>query len=124
MSFFHALEVHLVSFDTDSGSFLNTPMAEMAREQATMETSLGWSIRPASDYPNGLDSVEDNVLSHKCWATVVINANATSAWRDAVTNGNADYDPTGAITVYLQTARFYQVTLLYIEALVGSSRPR
>lgn len=121
MSFFHALEVHLVSFDQDSGSFLNYPMAQMAREQATMETSLGWSVRPSSDYPNGLQDVENNVLSQKCWVTVVINANATSAWREAVTSGDGNYDPTGAVTVYFQTARFYQVTLLYIEALVSDS---
>lgn len=98
-------------------------MTEMAQQQSALPSSmthLGWSVRSASDYPNGLATVEDNILSQKAWATVVINANATSAWLNAVRNGDPNYDPTGAVTIYVQTARFYQVTLLYIEATVSA----
>jgi hypothetical protein len=118
---FPNLEIHLVSFDTAANSYLNGPMTEMAHMQASLpkqEVHLGWTVRGASDYPNGVSDVEANVLSQRSWATVVINANATTAWTQAVQNGDASYDPTGAITVYLQSARFYQVTLLYIEQLV------
>lgn len=97
-------------------------MADMARTQASLPSStthLGWSIRDTSDYPNGLEDVRNNVLSQRSWATVVINSNATTAWRNAINNGDSSYDPNGAITIYIQTARFYQVSLLYIEAIVG-----
>jgi hypothetical protein len=113
------LTVDLVSFDTDSGSFLNYPMAEMARTLGGQPNELGWNVRPSSDYPNGLESARHDVLGQKSWATVVINANATSAWREAVTTGDANFDPTGAITIYIQTARFYQVSLLYVEAFAS-----
>ena len=124
---FPNLAIHLVTFDTASNSYLNGPMTEMAKMQASLpkqQTHLGWSVRDTSDYPNGLDDVEANVLSQRSWATVVVNANATSAWTQAVQNGDASYDPTGAITVYLQSARFYQVTLLYIEQLVSGTLVR
>jgi hypothetical protein len=121
-SFFPNLEVYFVSFDTDPVSFLNGPFTEMAQSQASLPSStthLGWSVRPSTDYPNGLGDVRSEVLSQRSWATVVINTNATTAWIEAVQLGDASYDPSGAVTVYLQTARFYQVSLLYIEALVG-----
>jgi hypothetical protein len=80
---------------------------------------LGWRVKDASYYPNGLGDVRQDVLQQGCWAAVVVNANATSAWRTALENGDSSYDPTGAITIYLQSARFYQVVLLYIVQLVS-----
>jgi len=123
LSYFPNLNIHYVTFDTDPAAYLNGPMEELVNQQNALPSStthLGWSIRPTSDYPEGLATVENNILSQKAWATVVVNANATSAWLNAVRNGDVNYDPTGAVTIYLQTARFYQVTLLYIEATVSA----
>ena len=96
--------------------------------QANYENSLSdsvphmsWVIRDASLYPNGLSDVENEVITQQCWAAVVINANATSAWTAALAAGDASYDPTGAIGIYVQSARFYQVVLNYVEAIVRSN---
>jgi hypothetical protein len=117
-----ALTVNYVTFDTDPDSFLNSPMLETANMQAGLPAStvhLGWEAKDAAYYPNGIGDVQQDVLQQGCWAAVVVNANATSAWRAALATGDASYNPTGAITIYLQSARFYQVTLLYITQLVS-----
>jgi len=121
-AYLHRLTVHFVSFDTDPNSFLNGPMIQEAQYQAALPSSiphLGWEVHDASEYPNGLWDVMHEVYAQKAWAAVVINANATSAWREALANGDMNYDPTGAIGIYYASARFYQVTLLYIEPLVS-----
>lgn len=63
--------------------------------------------------------MERDIATQKSWGAVVINANATTAWRNALTTGDASYDPNGAIGIYFSSARFYQVTLLYIESIVS-----
>ena len=96
-----------------------------AQYEASLPSSiphLGWEIHAASEYPNGLADVQHSIFAQKCWAAVVINANATSAWTAALADGDTSYDPTGAIGIYYASARFYQVTLLYIESLVRTAR--
>ena len=120
-NYFHKLSVNYVTFDTDPNSFLNNPMLQEAQYQAALSDSiphLGWVVRNASEYPNGLADVRQEIYSQKAWATVVVNANATSAWQAALANGDSSYDPTGAVGVYFASARFYQVTLLYLQPLV------
>lgn len=116
------LNIRFVTFDTDSSALLNAPILQQALYLANLPTTtphLGWEVRSASDYPNGLDDVRREVLHQESWATVVVNANATSAWREAIRNGDAGYDPSGAIGIYYMGARFYQVQYLYTEALVS-----
>jgi hypothetical protein len=96
-----------------------TQMAEMQNSLPIEMPHFTYIIRSASDYPNGLEDVEREVLGQECWAAVVVNANATTAWRTALENGNADYAPNGAIGIYFQSARFYQVVLLYIQQTVS-----
>ena len=108
---FHRLTVHLVPLDTDPNSFLVGPMEEMAMMQNSLPVTtphFTYIVRDASDYPNGLEDVEREVLGQECWAAVVINANATTAWREALQSGDAGYSPNGAIGIYFQSARFYQ----------------
>lgn len=119
---FHRLTVHLVPLDTDPDSFLVPPMINMAEMQNSLPVEtphFTYIIRQASDYPNGLQDVEREVVGQECWAAVVINANATTAWRNALENGDSTYSPTGAIGIYFQSARFYQVVLLYIQQTVS-----
>lgn len=118
---FHRLTVHLVPLDTDPNSFLVGPMTQMAEMQSSLPVTtphFTYIVRQASDYPNGLDDVQREVLGQECWAAVVIYANATTAWRDALSSGDASYSPNGAIGIYFQSARFYQVVLLYIQQTV------
>lgn len=119
---FRNLDVYVISFDTATNSFLTGPIMNQATYLANLDPSvahLGWQIRDASLYPNGLDDVRQEILGQKAWAAIVVNANATTAWTTAVQNGDATYDPTGAIGVYYQSARFYQVILLYFPGLVS-----
>jgi hypothetical protein len=117
---FHRLTVHLVPLDNDANSFLNQPFINMAQEQNSLTTTphFTYVIRSASDYPNGLEDVRREVLGQECWAAVVVNANATSAWRTAIESGDASYSPNGAVGIYFQSARFYQVVLLYVQQTV------
>lgn len=118
---FHRLTVHLVSLDTEPDSFLVPAMEQMAQEQNSMPIEMPhftWIVRSASDYPNGLADVRHEILGQECWAAVVINANATSAWREALQTGDASYSPNGAMGIYFQSARFYQVVLLYVQQTV------
>jgi hypothetical protein len=121
------LNVRFVTFDTDSSALLNDPITQQANYLASLPSSvthLGWEVRSASNYPNGLADVQREVLHQECWAFVVVNANATSAWRTAVRNGDGSYDPNGAIGIYYMGARFYQVQYLYTESLVSTQSGR
>ncbi len=103
-------------------AIINEANTQAALSSATPH--LGWQVKSASDYPNGIPDVENDVLGQGCWGAVVINANATSAYLDALENGDSSYDPKGAIGIYMASARFYQVTLLYLEPLVRRLRPK
>ena len=123
---FYNLQVYVVNFDTTSNAFLPGPI----QTEVNYQNSLGWDVahvtwvmRDPSNYPNGLADVQNEVLTQQCWATVVINANATSAWTSALAAGDSSYDPTGAIGIYVQSARFYQVILNYLEPIVGVLLP-
>lgn len=96
-------------------------MIEMANTQNSLPVEtphFTYIIKQASDYPNGLEDVEREVLGQECWASVVVNSNATSAWEEAVRNGDGGYSPNGAVGIYFQSARFYQVELLYLQQTV------
>ncbi|WWC65254.1 uncharacterized protein I303_107871 [Kwoniella dejecticola CBS 10117] len=122
-SFLPSLTVHVIPFDTPSStSYLNGPITQQMQTVASQPPSmvhLGYQIQDPSNYPNGLDDVRQSVLAQECWAAIVINANASSAWTDALNNGDASYDPTGAIGIYYSSARFYQVVLLYFDSLIS-----
>nr|XP_031862594.1 uncharacterized protein CI109_002092 [Kwoniella shandongensis]KAA5529666.1 hypothetical protein CI109_002092 [Kwoniella shandongensis] len=121
-SFLPSLTVNLIPLDTPSGdSYLNGPMIQQANYLTSLPSSivhLKWVVKDPADYPNGLQDVRDSIVAQDAWAAVVINANASSAWTNALQNGDANYDPTGAIGIYFSSARFYQVVLLYIEAII------
>lgn len=80
---------------------------------------LGYVIRDAADYPRGVYDAMEEVTNKDCWGAIVVNANATSAWRAAVQNGDASYDPSGSVGVFYQGARYYQIILLYLAPFVS-----
>lgn len=83
---------------------------------------LGYVIRDASSYPRGVYDAMDEVTNKDCWGAIVVNANATSAWRAAVESGDGSYDPSGAVGVFYQGARYYQIILLYLAPFVSPAR--
>ncbi|WVQ63400.1 uncharacterized protein L199_001553 [Kwoniella botswanensis] len=121
-SFLPSLTVHVIPFDTPSStSFLNGPITQQMTYVANEPPSvvhLGYEIKDPSNYPNGLEDVRRSIVAQECWAAIVVNANASSGWTDALQNGDASYDPTGAIGIYYSGARFYQVVLLYFDSLI------
>ncbi|WWC98465.1 hypothetical protein V866_005356 [Kwoniella sp. B9012] len=121
-SFLPSLTVHVIPFDTPSStSFLNGPITQQMTYVANEPSSvvhLGYEIKDPSNYPNGLEDVRRSIVAQECWAAIVVNANASSAWTDALQSGDESYDPTGAIGIYYSGARFYQVVLLYFDSLI------
>ncbi|OCF36034.1 hypothetical protein I316_02530 [Kwoniella heveanensis BCC8398] len=124
-NFLPSLTVHVIPFDTPSGtSYLNGPMIKEANYVASLPSSvvhLGYEVKDPANYPNGLDDVRRSVIAQDCWAAIVVNANASTAWTNALTSGDASYDPTGAIGIYYAGARFYQVVLLYFNAIISET---
>ncbi|WWC92395.1 uncharacterized protein L201_007352 [Kwoniella dendrophila CBS 6074] len=121
-SFMPSLTVHVIPFDTPtSTSYLNGPITQQMTYVANEPPSivhLGYQIKDPSNYPDGLNDVRRSVIAQECWAAIVVNANASSAWTNALQNGDASYDPSGAIGIYYSSARFYQVVLLYFDSLI------
>ncbi|ORY31253.1 hypothetical protein BCR39DRAFT_527132 [Naematelia encephala] len=118
---FHRLTVNYISFDTDPESFLTPAITTAANAQNALpgsEAHMTWIVKDPADYPDGLQDVYMDIKAQRCWAAVVVNANATTAWRNALQTGDSSYDPTGAVGVYYSSARFYQVTLLYVDAIL------
>jgi hypothetical protein len=117
-----AIEVHVVDFDGQIAPYDNvTPivgpeMTDLIRQiHATpLQPSLGYRIIPPAQYNCDPIAVRQGVYNWDAWAAVIINPNATALLLEAVTIGNASYDPTGAIQYIIQTARQETNTYNYI----------
>ncbi|KAL4265903.1 MNNG export permease-like protein [Pleurotus pulmonarius] len=66
---------------------------------------ISWEIRPASDFPNGVDDLAQAVISERCWVALSINQNATARLNAAVASLDANYDGTSAVTAFGVEAR-------------------
>jgi len=93
-------------------------MAEQTNSQPSTMTRLGYAIRDASDYPGGLAQVKEDIGYSRYWGAIIATENSTSAWRSALENGNADYDPSGCVAVLYSGARFYQYTVVYLATFM------
>ncbi|KAG9089177.1 hypothetical protein FRC06_001685 [Ceratobasidium sp. 370] len=62
---------------------------------------LGWVTVP----PMSLDEIAHNIADEHAWAAIVINQGATSSLQAARVSGDSAYDPTSAVTFYLNEAR-------------------
>lgn len=104
-----ALVVWVVDFDgmvapyTDVMPLVGPLIVSTAMSLVAPSGSLGWGSLPASDFNNDPMAVRQAIYDEHAWAAIIINANATALLQDAVTNGNASYDPMGAAQViYIQ----------------------
>ncbi|KAG8743766.1 hypothetical protein FRC10_011486 [Ceratobasidium sp. 414] len=52
-----------------------------------------------------LDEIAHNVANEHAWAAIVVNQGATSSLQAARVSGDSSYDPTSAVTFYLNEAR-------------------
>lgn len=120
------LKVWVVDFDGQTDAYrTNNPLIGPAVINATNQilTSntlhLGYEIKPPSDFNNDPQVVRQGVYDEHAWAAVIVNPNATTLLRQAVTTGNTSYDPTGAIQTIIITARDETTSFSYILPGLG-----
>lgn len=106
------LSIYVVDFDGtspyDTGATpLVGPTITRLIEQTlnSGQPTLGYTIRPPSEFGNDPLQVRQAVYDFDAWAAVIINPNATSMLYSAIANGNASYDPMGACQLVYQDSR-------------------
>lgn len=123
--YFGDLHIQVVDFDSQAsgsnaiaGPYITAALRAIDRAPGP---HLTYDIVDPSRYPGGPEQVMDAVGKSGPWGAVVVHANATSAWRNAVTTGNPSYDPSGSVGVYYSGARFYQIVLLFVVAFMNQN---
>jgi hypothetical protein len=66
---------------------------------------LGYTIKSPADFNYDTWAVRQGIYDEHAYAAVIVQPNATSLLRDAISSGNATYDPTGAIETVIISAR-------------------
>ena len=106
-----ALTIAVVSFDGQSAPYTGTtPLVGQAMKKAVEKElmnpeTLGWMIRPASEFNYDPIAVRQAVYDQDFWAAIYVNNNATALLMRAVETGDSPYDPTGAAQVIYNEAR-------------------
>lgn len=92
------------------------PVLEQMAQQTDSEPPnigrLGFDIQDASAYPGGIDQVRTHIKDAHSWGAIAVLPNCTTTWQDALSNGNASYDPTGCMAIFISGARFYRTDRL------------
>ena len=115
-----ALKVWVVDFDGqtpyDSSNTLVGPVVKQVTNQKLSSSSLhlGYEIRSPEQFNNDPWSVRQAVYDELAYAAVIINPNATTLLRSAISNNNQSYDPTGAIETIIISARDENTYYSYI----------
>ncbi|TFK35230.1 hypothetical protein BDQ12DRAFT_688429 [Crucibulum laeve] len=111
------LEGWIVDFDADqigtsiSRAILSPPSSDSSSipSGSTIPAStrqlVKWTQIPASRFPGGPAQLAHEVLEEKVWVGVAINPNSTSRYLASLSNPNASYAGTDAMTVYAVEAR-------------------
>lgn len=128
---FHALKVWVVDFDgqldpyrTDNpvvGPVVTNATTQMIQSGAIR---LGYEIKSPAEFNNDPRAVRQAVYDEHAYAAVIINPNATTLLRDAITTKNTTYDPAGAIEAIIVSARdenAYYVHILPDLAILQST---
>ncbi|KAH7040248.1 MNNG and nitrosoguanidine resistance protein [Microdochium trichocladiopsis] len=107
--------VYVVDFDgqvapynADAGTpFVGETMVNTALQlyNSPSSPSLGYTVVNPAEFDYNPTAVRQAVYDWKCWAAVVIHANATALLRAAVREGNSSYSPSGSVQYVYQTAR-------------------
>ncbi|KAF7350041.1 DUF3533 domain-containing protein [Mycena venus] len=66
---------------------------------------ISWSVVPASEFPGGIEQLEDAILREKTWYGLAINVGASSNFTAAISSANAAYNSSTAITFIGSEAR-------------------
>ena len=82
--------------------------------EASTGLHLGYSIKSAADFHYDPWEVRQAVYDEHAYAAIIVNPNATSLLRDAVSAHNTSYDPTGAIQTVIISARDENTYYTYV----------
>ena len=86
--------------------FVGPTITELVQMQLSSgKPTLGWGIRTGAEFNNDPLEVRQAVYNWDAWAAIIINPNATAMLYEAVSTGNASYDPLGACQLVYQDAR-------------------
>jgi hypothetical protein len=99
------LIVHVVSFENEPNALLGPMVTQMTEGIVKRDTMphLGFVTIPSSAYNNDLLAVRESIYGEEAYAAIIVNSNATTLLRQAVEQGNASYDPLGAMQlIYIQ----------------------
>lgn len=109
---FQSLKVWVVDFDGQADPYRTNdtiigPAVTNSTNRILNSNSLhvGYEVKPPSDFNNDPWAVRQGIYDEHAYAAVIVNPNATTLLRQAVTNHNNSYDPTGAIETVIVSAR-------------------
>jgi hypothetical protein len=92
--------------NTGHTPFVGPAITQLVQKMTSSGTpTLGWGIRPGSDFNNDPLQVRQAVFNWDAWAAIIINPNATAMLYEAVATGNKSYDPLGACQLVYQDSR-------------------
>ncbi|KAI5474765.1 hypothetical protein MNV49_002498 [Pseudohyphozyma bogoriensis] len=123
LQYFYRLDIDIYDFDSIASpgtALLGPTLSSSLVATMASTTHVTFNIKdPATAGAGGgmitMEEIENQVVNEVAWATVVINSNASTAWRSAVAGtGGTTYDPEGAVTLVVASARFYQVIDEYL----------
>lgn len=99
-----ALNVWIVDFDDAANPVIGPTVVEAARaRQAAPQPHITYAIRPASEFDNDPMQVRLAIYDNRAYSAIVIQPNASTLLREALTSGSASYDPRGACeTIYVE----------------------
>ncbi|KAJ5130074.1 uncharacterized protein N7515_006113 [Penicillium bovifimosum] len=109
---FPALKVWIVDFDgqvdpyKESDPVVGPSVINVANQILQSDgINLGYIIKSPADFDYDPWAVRQGIYDEHAYAAVVVQPNATSLLRHAVSSGNATYDPTGAVQTVIISAR-------------------
>lgn len=110
---FPRLKIYVYDFDN---SLLGPSIVQGLRETLSSPVHFGLVFRSTvgKDYAQ----IAQEIVEEKAWGAVVINANATTNFQAAVraTGGllNGEWAPSGAMSLYVASSRWFQVILEFL----------
>ncbi|RDW67238.1 SNG1 family protein [Aspergillus mulundensis] len=116
------LKVWVVDFDNSQDALVGPAVTDLARQIATSSESkqnLGYTIKPAADFEDPV-AVVQAVYDEHCWAAIIVNPDATTLLRDAVSSGNTSYTPSDAAQFVIISARDETTFANYITPSLNS----
>lgn len=106
--YFYKLNIQVVDFDSAASgadAVVGPPLLQQLLQiNQQSGPHLTYYNTSPSNFPNGPQDVMQSVGHNEAWGAIVIFANATTAWRNAIETGNSSYDPTGSVGIYYSGA--------------------